>query len=277
MAVEEKAVPQDAIVEEDHDAVRVLRINRPHRLNSLDPTAIVSLRGALERFRDDESARVAVLTGTGERGFCTGADLHETLPPEVPFAVAFLAPDAVSVAKGNYIRSLDIGRLRIGKPLIAAINGHAWAGGMELAMACDIRVASTTATFSLPEVKIGSVPAVGGMLRLLRSIPHSKAMTMVLTGEAVGAEEAERLGIVSSLYSPDELMAGALTLARKIAANAPLAVRAARLAAHEGGDMTAQQALLFEQMVWGLLRDTDDRKEGRKAFSQKRPPVFHGR
>lgn len=265
------------IVREDHSHVRVLRFNRPERLNALDPASIELLRRELEAFRDDAQARVCVITGTGERGFCTGADLKATLPPSTSFASAAFVPDATAVASGNYIRGLDIDRLNVNKPIIAAINGHAVGGGFELAMACDIRIASTNASLGLPEVKVGSIPAVGGIQWLMRSVPHSVAMTMILTGEAVDAEEAFRWGIVSEVVPPETLMERALTIAQKIAANGPLAVQAAQMLARKGLDMTIPQALLLEQFVWGTLRDTEDRIEGRKAFAEKRQPVFRGR
>lgn len=257
--------------------VRVLRINRPHRLNALCPATIEALRTYLIEFRDDSEARVCILTGTGTRAFCTGADLKETLPPATAFAAAVFEPDHASITQGNYIRGLDLERLDLGKPIIAAVNGHAVGGGMELALACDIRIASETATFGLPEVKVGSIPAVGGIQRLIRYAPHSLAMQMILTGERIDAATAARIGLVSAAVPPDQLLERAMEVAQRIAANAPLAVKAARMLAIEGINMPIPQAMLLEQFVWGVLRDTADRVEGRKAFAEKRAPVFRGR
>jgi E-phenylitaconyl-CoA hydratase len=273
----QEAGTEPSVVREGNDEVWVLRLNRPHRLNSLDPAAISLLRERLIEFRDTASARVCVLTGTGLRGFCTGADLKETLPPSLPFAAAAFLPDSDAVEAGNYIRGLNLERLSIGKPLIAAINGHALGGGLEIALACDIRIASTNATFGLPEVKVGSIPAVGGIQWLMRSVGHSQAMTMILSGGAVDALTAERMGLVSAVHAPEELLARAIELANTIAGNAPLAVRAARMLAREGLDMSVPQAMLLEQFVWGTLRDTKDRVEGRLAFAEKRTPVYRGR
>jgi E-phenylitaconyl-CoA hydratase len=148
---------------------------------------------------------------------------------------------------------------------------------MEIALACDIRIASNNATFGLPEVKVGSIPAVGGIQWLMRSVGHSRAMTMILSGESIDAVTAEKIGLVSAVHSPEELLPKAIELAKTIAANAPLAVRAARLLAREGLNMSVSQAMLLEQFVWGTLRDTEDRVEGRRAFAEKRKPVYRGR
>jgi E-phenylitaconyl-CoA hydratase len=231
----------------------------------------------LSCFRDDDTARVAILTGTGTKGFCTGADLRETLPPRNSFASAMFTNDEEGIREGNYIRGLDIERLRIGKPLIAAINGIAVGGGLEIAMACDIRIASETATFGLPEVKRGSIPAVGGIHQLMQSVGHSAALTMILGGDSVDAETALRIGLVSEVHPHGALLERANALAETIASNAPLAVRAARMLALEGADLSLPQALLLEQLAWGLLRDTDDRIEGRRSFAEKRAPIFTGK
>lgn len=265
------------IVTGDEGAVRTIRLNRPDRLNALDPESIARLREELMRFRDDRTARVCVITGTGEKSFCTGADLRDTLPPVTAFASAMFAPDDDSISEGNYIRGLDVGRLRIGKPLIAAVNGFAVGGGLELALACDIRLASRTAKLGLPEVKVGSIPAVGGIQRLMRSVPYSAAMTMILSGEMVDADRAFAIGLVSEVVEPTDLLPRAIGLASTIAMNAPLAVRAARMLALDGADMSVPQAMVLEELTWGVLRDTEDRIEGRKAFAEKRRPDFKDR
>lgn len=267
----------DSVVATSEGAVCLIRLNRPQRLNALNAAAIALLRRKLIAFRDDADQRVCVITGAGERGFCTGADLKETLPPSAAFAASVFEPDAMSIAHGNYIRGLDLERLQIGKPLIAAINGHAVGGGLELALACDIRLAVGTARFGLPEVKVGSIPAVGGIQRLMRSVPHTAAMTMILTGETIDATQAEAIGLISEVLSSTDLMPRAMDLARSIAENAPLAVQAARMLALSGFDMTISQAMLLEQFVWGVLRDTEDRIEGRQAFAEHRQPVFRRR
>ncbi|MFM0505884.1 enoyl-CoA hydratase/isomerase family protein [Paraburkholderia caffeinilytica] len=267
----------DTIIREDKGPIRVISLNRPDRLNALDPSSIALLRRHLIDFRDSEDARVCIITGTGNRAFCVGADLRETLPPSTSFASAVFAADEESISAGNYIRGLDLDRLNIGKPLIAAINGYAVGGGMELALACDIRIAAESAQFGLTEVKMGSIPAVGGIQRLIRSVPHSIANTMILTGDLVDAATAGRIGLVSEVLAENDLMKRAIELAGRIASNAPLAVKAARLLATQGAEMAIQQALVLEQFVWGVLRDTEDRVEGRRAFAEKRKPVYRGR
>ncbi|MFG1359164.1 enoyl-CoA hydratase/isomerase family protein [Xanthobacter pseudotagetidis] len=265
------------VISEPAEGVMLIRIDRPHRLNALAPQTFLALRAAFAGFRDHPGARVAVVTGTGDRGFCTGADLKETLPPQTPFAASVFAGDEAGILDGNYIRGLDLDRLQIGKPVIAAINGHALGGGLELALACDIRMAAPNATFGLPEVRSGSIPAVGGIQRLMRTMAHSAAMTMILTGEAIDAKAALAAGLVSQVVPLEELLPQALALAGRIAANAPLAVKAARMLARDGLDMPIPQAMQLEQFVWGTLRETHDRVEGRRAFAEKRAPRFTGR
>ena len=145
----------------------VLRMNRPEALNALDVESMIDLNAALRDFRDDPDLLVAVITGAGERAFCTGADLKRTMPSDAGFAETYFLPYDQSVESGLYVRAITISELGITKPLIAAVNGHALGGGAEIALDCDIRIASTTATFGLPEVRWASVPAVGGVSKLL--------------------------------------------------------------------------------------------------------------
>ena len=148
-----------------------------------------------------------MITGTGERAFCTGADLKRTLPTGGAFAETYFQPYDESVQAGHYVRAITLSALDINKPLIAAVNGHALGGGAEIALDCDIRIASTSATFGLPEARWASVPAVGGVSKLLRAIPRAVAMQMLLTGDRIDATEAHRVGLVSEVVAPDELVA----------------------------------------------------------------------
>jgi E-phenylitaconyl-CoA hydratase len=266
-----------SIVAVDDGTIRTIQINRPERLNALDPPSIKRLRQEFVRFRDDARLHVCVITGVGSKSFSVGADLSETRPDTRNFAHALLETDEVSIEAGNYIRGLNLARLQIDKPIIAAINGFAVGGGLELALACDIRIASSNATLGLPEVKLGSIPAVGGIQRLIRSVPLSAAMTMILTGASLSAEQALQIGLVSEVLPPDKLMLRAVELASTIANNAPLAVKAALMLATRGLDMTVAQGMVLEELTWGTLRSTEDRIEGRSAFSEKRPAVFKGR
>lgn len=255
----------------------VVRINRPEALNALDVDSMIALNSAMREFRDDSTLSVAVLTGCGERAFCTGADLKRTLPAEAGFAESYFQPYDDSVQAGHYVRAITLSELDITKPLIAALNGHALGGGAEIALDCDIRIASTTATFGLPEARWASVPAVGGVSKLLRAVPQSVAMQMLLTGDRIDAAEAHRIGLVSEIHPPEGLLPRALEIADRIAANGPLAVRSIKTLATRTGDLPLTRSVELEQLLWGVLRDTHDRVEGRTAFAQRRAPQYQGR
>ena len=170
-----------------------------------------------------------------------------------------------------------ISGLETDKPLIAAVNGYAMGGGMELALACDIRICSQNAQFALSEVKVGSLPGSGGTQRLPRAVSLSNAMLMLLTGDRIDADEAYRIGLVSKVVPQAELMPAARGIAEKIAANAPLSVRAVKRLVRQGLDMPLAQAIDMERYVFGLLYASEDRIEGRKAFAEKRKPNYKGR
>ena len=265
-----------SIVYEKKDRIALIKLNRPEVLNALDPQSIQLFQNALIDFRDDSSLWTAIITGTGDRGFCTGADLKSTLPPEEKFAHAYFLPEKESIGQGMYIRGLDITSLSIEKPIIAAINGHAVGGGLEIALTCDMRLASENATFGLVEVKVASIPALGGIQRLIRGVPMAVAMKMLLTGERIDADEAYRIGLVSNVYPLPELLPKAFKLAERVCENGPLAVRAVKRLVQWGQNMPLDQAIELEQLMWGVLRDTDDRIEGRVAFEQKRRPQYKG-
>ena len=256
--------------------ILVILLNRPEVHNSLDPVSMAALRRILEQFRDDSGLAVAVITGAGERAFCAGSDLRRTPPAGAPFAAALLGPWQDEVEQGGYVRAIALSEIDVGKPLIAAVNGHAAGGGLEIALACHLRIASTNATFSLPEARWASVPAAGGLSTLLRAVPPAVAMKMLLTGDRIDAAEALRVGLVSDVVEPGALLSLALSLARRIASNGPLSVRAIAALAKRSYDLPLTQAIAFEQTMWGLLRDTADRAEGRAAFSERRDPTYGG-
>jgi E-phenylitaconyl-CoA hydratase len=255
----------------------VVRLNRPEALNALDPSSMIALNTVMREFRDDARLLVAVITGTGDRAFCTGADLKRTLPSDAGFAETYFQPYQDSVDGGLYVRALTLSELDIPKPLIAAVNGHALGGGAEIALDCDIRIASESATFGLPEARWASVPAVGGVSKILRAIPRAVAMQMLLTGDRIDAAEAHRVGLVSEVVSPDRLLDRALEIAARIAANGPLAVRSIKTLATRTEDLPLSRSVELEQLLWGVLRDTQDRVEGRTAFAQRRTPNYQGR
>lgn len=250
------------------DHVATIVLNRPEAMNAIDPEMKDELFKIWDRIRDDDDIWVAILTGAGEKAFCAGADLKKTLPVSETFAQQYLNRPG----GGALAASLDMD-----KPLIAAVNGYAMGGGMELALACDIRVASTNALFALTEVRVGSLPGSGGTQRLPRAIGMSNAMLMLLTGDRIDANEAYRIGLVSRVVPPSELMASAREIATRIASNAPLSVRAVKRLVRRGMDMPIAHALDFERQAFGLLFNTDDRIEGRKAFAEKRKPNYKGR
>lgn len=250
------------------DFVATITLDRPEAMNSIDPESGDALQAAWQRVSSDDDIRVAILTGAGERAFCTGADLKKTMPPKEGFAQLHF---------GSAGQTSVLAKLRTRKPLIAAINGYALGGGLELALLCDIRIASDRATFGLPEVCIGSIPAAGGTQRLIRAVGQSDAMLMLLTGERIDAAEALRIGLVSRVVAPHVLLEQAQTIARKIASNAPLSVSAVKRLAVIGRELPLDAGLELEQQTFGLLRDTEDRIEGRRAFADKRAPRFVGR
>jgi len=256
----------DLLLAEAADGVLLLTLNRPAARNALSLPLRDLLEERLLAFDVDPGLRVAVLTGAGEHAFCAGADLSAPLP-------AASGPAAVFDAS---IRPL-VRELGLAKPLIAAINGAAFGGGLELALLCDIRIAATNATFALPEVKIGSMPGSGGTQRLPRLIGLGPALQMCLTGDRVSAEEALLLGLVTRVVSQDDLVPAAMEMARRIAENAPLSVQATRKAMREGIEAPLAEGLVLERLLFTMLRETEDRAEGRAAFREKRRPVFKGR
>lgn len=247
--------------------ITIITINRTEARNALDPDHAAALHEAMLAFEQDDSSTVAIITGAGDRAFCAGADLRLQVATDTTTAARALSNTDASLVR-------DPG---LTKPIIAAVNGYALGGGFELALICDIRVASTNAVFGLTEVAVGSMPGSGGTQRLPRIVAPGVAMHLALTGERIDAAEAYRIGLVTRLVELDELMECALAIARVIDANAPLSVRAVKRAIRNGQDLPLQQGLAYERMLFNLLRDSDDRQEGRRAFGEKRKPVYQGR
>lgn len=262
---------------ETREHVAVLTLDRPQALNALDLDTLRLLREHLQRYRDDPQLRALVLTGAGERAFCTGADLKATQAPAATYAEAMFASTQASAAQGLYIRLMDLAELKLWKPVIAAINGHCLGGGLELALQCDIRIAAEHATFGLPEVCGGSIPAVAGVYRLIHAVGTSHALQMALTGERIAAPQALAIGLVSAVTRREELLARALEIAQRIAANAPLAVQAVKKLARQAAHLGEADAQELTELHWAALRDTADRQEGRAAFAARRQPHFVGR
>jgi E-phenylitaconyl-CoA hydratase len=249
-------------------AVATVTLNRPEAMNSVDVPMRAELAELWARIKADDAIRAIVLTGAGSKAFCTGSDLKNTMPPNESYACAAFA--------GDGDRSF-VDYLTLDKPMVCAVNGYALAGGLELALACDIRIASSNSSFGLTEVKIGSIPGAGGTQRLPRIVGLTNAMHLLLTGDRIDSAEALRIGLVSKVVPPEQLMTEAMAVAEKIAANAPLAVRAVKHLVYRGADLPLAAAIEAERMAWGVLRNTEDRIEGRVAFQEKRKPVFKGR
>ncbi len=249
-----------------HGLLSVITLDRPEARNALSLEMRDELERALVAFEADAGKRVAILTGAGDKAFCVGADLTAPPPPS--------SGAAAQLDRGN--RSL-VRDLELSKPLIAAINGMALGGGLELALLCDIRIASRTATFALPEVRIGSMPGSGGTQRLPRAVGVSQAMLLALSGERITADEALQMGLVGRVVEPADLLSTTLQIAERIADNAPLAVRMTRKAIREGMELPLAQGLALERTLFTIIRETEDRAEGRSAFREKRKPVFKGR
>jgi enoyl-CoA hydratase/carnithine racemase len=258
-----------SVLYEQSGHVVTLTINRPEALNAIDPETHEALIAAWMRFRDDDSAWVAIFTGAGERSFSAGADLKKMIP--------------VAFGEGRRRHHNDLGLggitrgLEIWKPMIAAINGHCLAGGMELALACDLRLAVPHATFGLPEVRWAIMPGAGGTQRLPRAIPLAKAMELILMARTLTAEEALHWGLVNAVVPPADLLKTAREWAEVICERGPLAVRAAKEATIRGLTMPLGDGLRLEAFLSGTLRGTADAVEGPKAFAEKRKPNFQAR
>jgi enoyl-CoA hydratase/carnithine racemase len=244
--------------------VVVLRLNRPEKRNAVDAALAAALAGALEDAARTEEVRVAVLTGAGP-AFCAGADLTGARPAGPGPMLVGSAPRLTAAVDAFC------------KPVLAAVNGPAFGGGCELALAADLRVAAESATFCLPEVRIGSMPGSGGVWRLVHAVGSATAAKLLYTGEPIDAAEARRVGLVSDVLADDALLDGAVALAERVAENAPLSLLAVKRVLR--GAVTGGEAggLELERALWALLATTVDRAEGRAAFGERRPPHFEGR
>jgi enoyl-CoA hydratase/carnithine racemase len=250
----------------DEAGVATITINRPERLNAMDAEHYAGLSGAWVRVRDDPAVRVAIVTGAGEKSFTTGADIKSFVAAPPGLQQMWLTQKEQLLNRG----------LEVWKPVIAAVNGYCLGGGMTLLMATDIRLAAPHATFSLAEVKRGVLAGNGGTQRILSQLPYAIGMEMLLTGEAIDAETAARWGLVNRVVPTEELMDAARQTAARIAANAPLAVQAAKELAVRAREMPLSAGLRLEQITNRMLQFTEDAVEGPKAFAEKRPPAFKG-
>jgi len=249
------------------DHIATVTINRPDRLNAMDTEHYKALSEAWIRIRDDADIRVAVITGAGEKSFSAGADIKTRLTRHSEWSETWLTQREQLLNRG----------LEVWKPVVAAVNGLCIGGGVTLLLATDIRFAAEHATFGLSEVKRGTIAGNGGTQRVIQNLPRAIAMEMLLTGDPMDARTAAHWGLVNRVVPAAELMDTAMATARKIAANAPLAVQASKELALRSRDVDTATGLRIEQLMGRLLRETADGKEGPRAFAEKRPPRFEGR
>jgi enoyl-CoA hydratase len=247
--------------------IAVITLDRPKVLNALNLQSMAELERVFLDIQQNSEVRAVLITGAGEKSFVAGADIRE-------LASLSAQEGERLAARGQRIFSLIE---NCGKPVIACINGFALGGGCELALACTLRIASTNARLGQPEVKIGIIPGYGGTQRLPRLIGKGAALKMILTGEAVTADEALRLGLVDEVVAPDQLLARAEQIAHTIAGMAPLAIRDSIRAVNSGFDLPLDSGLELEASLFGLACSTDDKEEGTKAFLEKRTPKWNGR
>ena len=255
------------VLYEKKDAIAYVTVNRPKVLNALNTPTWRDMRTAFEDARDDATVRGVILTGAGNKAFIAGADISE-----LAHATAVDAERSSRFGQGV----LDLIE-NLGKPVVAAVNGFALGGGCETAMACTIRIAVDTAKFGQPEVTLGLVPGGGGTQRLPRLVGKGRALHLILSGEMISAQEAYRIGLVNELVPASDLITRAEAILKKIAANAPIAIKFALEATNKGLETSQSEGLLLEASYFGLCAATEDKKEGTTAFLEKRAPQFHGR
>ena len=255
------------VLAETRDGIARITINRPEKLNALDRQTMREIDGAVAAAGEDPSVGVVIVTGAGERAFVAGADIGE-LSSQTP-----VEGTAYARAGQAVLNRLE----RLGKPSIAAINGYALGGGLELAMACTLRLAAESAKLGQPEVALGIIPGYGGTQRLARLVGAGRALELVLSGDPIDAREAHRIGLVNMVVPAAELLLSAESLARTILTRGPVALRYALQAVREGLQMPLDEGLSMEAALFGLCCATEDMREGTRAFVEKRKPVFKGR
>nr|WP_321468599.1 enoyl-CoA hydratase-related protein [uncultured Desulfobulbus sp.] len=254
------------ILIETNEGVATVTINRPKALNALNGATIGELSQCFQEMENDPEVRAVILTGTGSKAFVAGADIAEMLAFDPVAARGF-------ARAGQQLFSLIEA---LSKPVIAAVGGFALGGGCELAMACDIRLASDNAKFGQPEINLGTIPGFAGTQRLPRLVGKGRAKELLLTGDVIDAQEACRIGLVNRVVPQEELVAASRALAAKIAAKGALAVQWCKEAVNRGLEMEIDQACAYEADLFALTFATEDRAEGMGAFVEKRKPQFKG-
>lgn len=256
------------IILEKDGQVATLTVNRPKALNALDALTFDEIEAAVAEVGRDDTVRVLIVTGAGEKAFVAGADIPSIRALESAHA------GAVTARRGQEVFD---GIERLEKPVIAAVNGFALGGGLELALSCDIRIAADTAKMGLPEINLGLLPGYGGSQRLPRQVGKSMAKKMMFTGDMVDAAEAFRIGLVDEVVPASELPDTAKKLAAKLAAKAPIALALAKRAVNEGMESDLDRGCILESVLFGIAVGTEDRIEGTSAFLEKRKAEFKGK
>lgn len=256
----------DGLIYQKQGEIAVFTLNRPEKYNALTPDMLRLMESSLIDFMEDTDLRVGIFIGKGEKAFCSGADVLEMLP--------FVK--ATADCPWQFPKTLMRG-LTVTKPLIAAVNGLAYGGGAELAMACDLRIAADTAEFRFPEPSLGLIPRLGGTQRLPRLVGLSRAMEILLTNQRVSADTALSIGLVNRVVPREQLMDSALSMAEQICRLAPLSVKTIKRCVYEGGSMSLADGLALENDLGLQLFRTEDYAEGSAAFREKRKPKFKGK
>jgi len=259
-------MPYKNIKVENKDGIAVVTLSRPKALNALNVETLGELVAVFEDLADDVEVGGVILTGEGEKAFVAGADITEMIEMDVREAHDFsaLGQETLSMIES------------IGKPVIAAVNGFALGGGLEIAMCCDIILASEKARFGQPEVKLGVLPGFGGTQRLVRRVGAHLAKEIIFSGQQFDAQRALAIGLVNAVHPPEQLMDAAIKMMKTIMANGPVAIELAKSAINNGADLTLDSGVIIERDAFAQCFATEDQKEGMKAFIEKRNPKFRG-
>lgn len=250
------------VLREDHDGVAVLTINRPEARNAMNRDVMTRIHRLLETVEDDDTVDVVMFTGSGDQAFVAGADINE-------LAVRTPIDGLNAVMQRLYERIAGFS-----KPTVAAVNGYAFGGGHELALACDIRIGSTNAQFALPETGLGIIPAAGGTQRLAKIIGVGRAVDMMLTGRRLDAEDAYRAGLITELVEAQDLIEAGHATAQRIRGKGPLAIKLVKTVVQRGFDVDHETGVLLESLAQAVLYSTEEKAEGTRAFLEKRRPDF---
>lgn len=255
------------IIYEKSEGIATITLNRPEALNVFSKEVVEEIMHALDDVKNDEGVRVVVLTGAGEKAFSAGADIK-----------AMVGMTALKARELSLMgEKLCLAFENLEKPVIAALNGYALGGGLEVAMSCDLRIASENARVGQTEINFGLIPGWGGTQRLTRLIGRTKAKELVFTGRMIDAKTAEQLGIVNMVVPPDKFKETVRQFATELASKAPVAIRIAKALINKGADISLDSALALEREGFGVVASTEDLKEGVSAFTEKRKPIFKGK